>query len=181
MAKKSTASSEGKKNGGEFKRGALLCVLIIIILFFFFRKGQLFLLLFLPQLCFMRTETSLWFSQGRMKRAFRRTVEVFLARSSFVISPPPLLNSGKRLFEQGWLTGILESQREVGQGEIRKPAALPRKKYQWPWTVLIFPNQIWRGEKNRRREASSPTPPSRAEEASGNIKPTKTTNFLVYL
>lgn len=30
-------------------------------------------------------------------------------------------------FEQGLLTGMLESQREVGQGEIRKPAAQPRK------------------------------------------------------
>lgn len=90
----------------------------------------------------------------------------FLVRSSFIIFP--LLNS-EMTFEQGLLTGILESQREVGQGEIRKPAALPRIKISMALNCLNISksNTAW-GEKHRR-EASSPTPPSRAEEASGNI------------
>lgn len=143
MARRFTASSEGKE-GGEFKRGALLCVLIV-----FFRKGQCVFAFVLSQLCFTRMETSRSFLQGRMKQAFGGQWRFFWFVRLLWFFPSWIR---EMTFEQGLLTGILESQRDVGQGEIRKPAALPRKKYQWPWTVLIFPNQMWRGERKKNTE-----------------------------
>lgn len=156
MAKRFTASIEGK-DGEEFKRGTLLYVLIFV-----FRKGQCqWLLLVLWQFCFMRMEVF----TGKSETGLWRTVELFWFVHLLLFFPSWIW---EKTFEQGLLTGSLEAQRELGQGEIRKPAALQRKKYQWPWTVLIFPNQIRCGEENRR-EATSPAPPSQAEEASGNI------------
>lgn len=147
-----------------------------------FQKGPVFFFVLfcafvLSQLCVSRNEKSHLFLQGSLKQAFLWTVEVFwFVHSLFSF---PLLNSGNDLWTgvTYWKLGI---PRWTGRRWNTETCCSSKKKYQWPWTVLIFPNQIWRGEKNRR-EATSPTPPSRAEEASGNIYPTKTRTFLVYL
>lgn len=146
MAKRFTASSEGK-DGGEFKRGALLCFDC------FSERASLFFAFVLSQLCFTRMESSLSFFTGK-----NRPLEDSGGFPGFFVfcyfSP---LEFGKWLLNRGCLLESWKTQRDVGQGEIRKPAALPRKKYQWPWTVLIFPNRVRCGEKKKKkREASSP-------------------------
>lgn len=89
----------------------------------------------------------------------------------------PLLNLGSDCWTgvTDWKFGI---PRDLGEGEIRKPAALQRKKKRWPWTVLIFPNHSWCGEK---REATPPTPTFSSRGGFWKYNQQKTTNFLVYL
>lgn len=149
--KRFTASSEGKRTE-ENLRGVHFFVFPFC--YFFSERASCFSFLFRHNFCFTRIETRLWFLLGGMKQAFggQRMFCYFF----FFLWFFPLLNLGKT-FEQGLLTGILESQREMGQGEIWKPAALPRKKISMALNCLNISksNMAW-GEKKNRREASSP-------------------------
>lgn len=147
--KRSTASSEGK-HGGEFKRGALVCVLI---LFFFSRKGQFFSLLFCHDFALRGWKRGFGFYREEWN--LRRTVEVFFRFIHLLLFFPPLLNSGNDFWTgvTYWNLGIPAKWDKVKYGNL---LLYQEKKYQWPWTVLIFPNQIWRGERKNAEERHLP-------------------------
>lgn len=90
-------------------------------------------------------------------------------------------------FEQGLLTGILESQREVGQGEKYGNLLLyQEKKKSMALNCLNISksNMAWEEKKNRR-EASSPLHLLKLRRLLGILnqprQKKKKTDFLVYL
>lgn len=98
--------------------------------------------------------------QGVLEQAFWDSGGFLLC---FLLFSP--LKCRKWLWNRGyWLE--VQNPKGIGRRWNTKTCCSSKKKYWWPWTVLIFPNHKWCGEK---REATPPTPPSQAEEASGNI------------
>lgn len=98
--------------------------------------------------------------QGVLEQAFWDSGGFLLC---FLLFSP--LKFQKWLWNRGyWLEA--QNPKGIGRRWNTKTCCSSKKKYWWPWTVLIFPNHKWCGEK---REATPPTPPSQAEEASGNI------------
>lgn len=98
-----------KKNGGEFKRGALLCVLIIIIVIFFFQKGPVvFAFVFAATLLYENGNVALVFT-GKNETGLSEDGGSFSGSFVFCYFLPSPLEFGKRLLWTGvtyWNLGI---------------------------------------------------------------------------
>lgn len=103
--------------------------------------------------------------QGSLKQTFWDKRRLFWF-AFFLFSP---LKFGTWLLNRGYWLEVRDPKRLGRRWNTETCCSSKKKKYWWPWTVLIFPNHSWCGGEKERQLPPHHTPPSPAEEASGNI------------